>query len=103
MRATARSAAGPELGRRMNAQKDLLPMIPALQPLGPRDYFALLNFLWLSVSGLGAARFGWAMVIDKQATLTDAAWGVLLLCSPFIVVCTWAGCLLGIARHYRLI
>jgi len=87
----------------MNMQHDSLAMIPALQPLAARDYSALLCFLWLSVSGLGAARFGWAMVIDKQATLADAAWGALLLCSPLIVACTWAGCLLGIARHYHLI
>jgi hypothetical protein len=78
-------------------------MIPALQPLAARDYVALLHFLWLGVSGLGAARLGWEMVIDKEATLADAALGVLLLCSPLIVACTWGGCLLGIARHYRLI
>lgn len=87
----------------MSAQPDRLPMIPELKPLTARDYVALLQFLWLGVSGLGVARCGWEMVTGKQATLSDVALGVLLLCAPLVVACIWGGCLVGIAQHYRLI
>lgn len=87
----------------MSAQPDRLPMIPERKPLTARDYVALLQFLWLGVSGLGVARCGWEMVTGKQATLSDMALGVLLLCAPLVVACIWGGCLVGIAQHYRLI
>ncbi|MCO7473037.1 hypothetical protein [Stenotrophomonas maltophilia] len=87
----------------MSTHHDPLPMIPELKRLTARDYLALLHFLWLGVSGLGAARCGWEMVTDKQATLSDVAVGVLLLCAPLIGACIWGGCSLGIAKHYRLI
>lgn len=87
----------------MSAQSDRLPMIPELKPLTAGDYLALLHFLWLGISGLGVARCGWEMVTGKQATLSDVTLGVLLLCSPLVVACIWGGCLVGIARHYRLI
>lgn len=87
----------------MSAQPDRLPMIPELKPLTARDYLALLHFLWLGVSGLGVARCGWEMVTGKQATLSDVALGVLLLCAPLVVACIWGGCLVGIAQHYRVI
>lgn len=87
----------------MSTQHDPLPMIPKLKPLTARDYMALLHFLWLGVSGLGVARCGWEMITGKQATLSDVALGVLLLCAPLAVACIWAGCLMGIAQHYCLI
>lgn len=87
----------------MSAQPDRLPMIPELKPMTARDYVALLQFLWLGVSGLGVARCGWEMVTGKQATLSDVALGVLLLCAPLVVASIWGGCLVGIAQHYRLI
>lgn len=87
----------------MSNQPDPLHMIPALKPLGARDYLALLHFLWLGVSGLGAARCGWEMVTDKTAKPADVALGVLLLSAPLVVACIWGSCLLGIARHYQLI
>ena len=87
----------------MSAQPDRLPMIPELKPLTARDYLALLHFLWLGISGLGVARCGWEMLTGKQATLSDVALGVLLLCAPFVVACIWGGCLVGVAQHYRLI
>lgn len=87
----------------MSNQPDPLHMIPELKPLRARDYFALLHFLWLGVSGLGAARCGWEMVTDEKAKPADVALGILFLCAPLVVACIGGSCLLGIARHYQLI
>ncbi len=87
----------------MSTQPNPLRMIPELKPLRARDYLALLHFLWLCVSRLGAARCGWEMVTDKRAKSGDVTFGCLLLCAPLFVACIGGSCLLGIARHYQLI
>lgn len=87
----------------MSTRRDPSHMIPALKPLRARDYVALLHFLWLGVSGLGAARCGWEIVTEKQAGSRDVTLGCLLLCAPVFVSCIGGSCLLGIARHYQLI
>jgi len=86
----------------MSTQRDRLSMIPALKPLTTRDHLALLHFLWLGVSGLGAAKLGWEMVTDPKAKLSGIAIGVSLCLAPAAIAATWALCLFGIAQHHRL-
>lgn len=86
----------------MSTRLDPLPMIPALKPLTARDHLALLHFLWLGVSGLGAAKLGWGMVSGPRATLSDFSVGVLLCLAPPAIATAWALCLFGIAQHHQL-
>ena len=86
----------------MSTQRDRLSMIPALKPLTTRDHLALLHFLCLGVSGLGAAKLGWGMVSGPRATLSDFSVGVPLCLAPPTIAATWALCLFGIAQHHHL-
>ncbi|MGA6148003.1 hypothetical protein [Stenotrophomonas sp. NPDC077461] len=86
----------------MSTQRDRLSMIPALKPLTTRDHLALLHFLWLGVSGLGAAKLGWGMVSGPRATLSDFSVGVLLCLAPLAITGVWVLCLIGVAQHHQI-